>query len=47
MHELFIKNLSAYNFSDDAVLLHSFTNMVLYHCHEILSSNMTHLGELV
>ena len=33
------------NLSDEIVLLHTLTNVDLYHCHEILSSHMTHLGK--
>ena len=42
-----IKNLSAYNFHDEAVLLHNLTNLNPGHCHKILRSHMTHLGETV
>ena len=35
------------NLSDEAVLLHTLTNVDPYHCHEILNSHMTHLGKPV
>ena len=40
-----IKNLSTYNFHDEAVLLHTLTNLNPSHYPKILRSHMTHLGE--
>ena len=40
-----IKNLSAYNFHDEAVLLHTLTNLNPGHYPKILRSHMAHLGE--